>query len=142
MAQKGTSVDKSVKSATPGLFHAELAEMGKKSVDTIIHMQRELCDAFGEMNQEWFARAQAEANLASELATRLTTARSVPDTAIMYQEWMGRRMELFAENNRRFVADSQKFIEDSRRFVAHSQKFMEASARFLSGGFGGRSTEH
>ena len=63
MAQKGTSVDKSVKSATPGLFHAELAEMGKKSVDAIIHMQRELCDAFGEMNQEWFARAQAEANL-------------------------------------------------------------------------------
>jgi hypothetical protein len=142
MAQKGTSVDKSVKSATPGLFHTELAEMGKKSVDTIIDMQRELCDALGEMNQSWFARAQAEAHLASEFATRLTTARSVPDTAIMCQEWMGRRMELFAENNRRFVADSQKFIEDSRRFVADSQKFMEAGARFLSGGFGGRSTEH
>ena len=55
---------------------------------------------------------------------------------------MGRRMEMFAENNRRFVADSQKFVEDSRRFLADSQKFMEAGARFLSGGFGGRSTEH
>jgi hypothetical protein len=80
--------------------------------------------------------------LASELATRLTTARSVPDTAIMCQEWMGRRMEMFAENSRRFVADSQRFIEDSRRFLADSQKFMEAGTRFLSGGFGGRSTEH
>jgi hypothetical protein len=142
MAQKGTSVERSVKSAAPDVVHVELAEIGKKGVDAIIHMQRELCDAFGEMNREWFARAQAEANLASELATRLTTARSVPDTAIMCQEWMGRRMEMFAENSRRFVADSQRFVEDSRRFLADSQKFMEASARFLSGGVGRRSTEH
>ena len=142
MAQKGTSVERSVKSATPDVLHVELAEMGKKGVDAIIHMQRELCDAFGEMNRDWFARAQAEANLASELATRLTTARSVPDTAILCQEWMGRRMEMFAENSRRFVADSQRFVEDSRRFLADSQKFMEASTRFLSGGFGGRSAEH
>ena len=68
MAQKGTSVERSVKSATPDVVHVELAEIGKKGVDAIIHMQRELCDAFGEMNRDWFARAQAEANLASELA--------------------------------------------------------------------------
>jgi Phasin protein len=142
MAQKGTSVERSVKPAIPGVLHVELAEIGKKGFDAIIHMQRELCDALGEMNRDWFARAQAEANLASEFATRLTTARSVPDTAIMCQEWMGRRMEMFAENSRRFVADSRRFVEDSRRFLADSQKFMEASARFLSGGFGGRSTEH
>jgi hypothetical protein len=142
MAQKGTSVERSVKSATPDVVHVELAEIGKKGVDAFIHMQRELCDTLGEMNREWFARAQAEANLASELATRLTTARSVPDTAIMCQEWAGRRMEMFAENSRRFVADSQRFMEDSRKFLADSQKFMEASARFLSGGVGRRSTEH
>jgi hypothetical protein len=56
----------------------------------------------------------------------------------MCQEWVGRRMEMFADDSRRFLADSQKYMEDSRRFFADSQKFMAASARFLSNGFVGR----
>jgi hypothetical protein len=138
MVQKGTGTDKAIRSATPNFLTTELTEMASKRVEAMIEMHKQLCDAVGEMNRDWFARTQSEANLASELATRLTTARSVPDTAIMCQEWVGRRMEMFADDSRRFLADSQKYMEDSRRFFADSQKFMAASARFLSNGFVGR----
>jgi Phasin protein len=88
---------------------AELAEMGKKQVEAMIDVQKEFINAIEEVNREWAARVKAEQDLATEFAGRLTAARSIPETAAICQEWMSRRMELFAEDSRRLVADIQKF---------------------------------
>ena len=117
----------SAKFATPNINPAQFAEMGQKQVDAMVDMQKELIGVFEEVNREWTARAQTEAEFATEFAGKLSAARSIPDTATIYQEWLTRRMELFAE--------------DSRRVVADSQKLMAAAARLLSqGGMAGGSS--
>lgn len=53
--------------------------MGKKRVEEFVNTQRELLEKLQEMNRQWFDRAQSETNLASELASKLTVARSIPE---------------------------------------------------------------
>jgi hypothetical protein len=67
----------------------------------MIDVQKEFIDAIEEVNREWGARVKAEQDLATEFAGKLTAARSIPETAGIWQEWMSRRMELFAEDSRR-----------------------------------------
>jgi phasin protein len=74
------------KSSSPNLLPAEFAEMGKKRVEDFVNVQTEFVEKLQEMNRQWFDRAQSEANLASELASKLTAARSIPDAMAAYQE--------------------------------------------------------
>jgi len=49
---------------------------------------------------------------------KVTSARSFPETAAAYGEWMGRRMELFADDNRRLWADAQKVMGAGTRLIS------------------------
>ena len=123
MTQKRPGADSSIKSAIPnprtaGSIPTEFAEIGKKRVEAMLDGQKGLFDALQEMNRNWFVRAQSEANLTSELASKLTASRSVHDAASAYQQWMGRRMEMFAEDGRRFLANSQKLMKASAHLIS------------------------
>jgi hypothetical protein len=61
--------------------------MGKKRIDEFVKMQAELLDKLQETNRQWLDRAQSEANLASEFASKLAAARSIPDAMTAFQEW-------------------------------------------------------
>jgi hypothetical protein len=103
--------------SAPEANPAELAHMGKKQVEAMIDVQKEFIDTFEDVNRQWLARLKAETDLATEFAGKLAAAKSIPDTAAICQEWINRRMELFAEDGRRFVADIQKFTTASTRFL-------------------------
>jgi hypothetical protein len=96
---------------------AELAEFGKKRIEAIVEIQRELLETFEAINQAWFERARSEASLTSELMSKLSTARTVPETASACRECLGKQMDLLADDSRRFFADSQKFFHLGARFL-------------------------
>jgi predicted phage tail protein len=113
----------SVSSPMTDLFPPELAKMGKQSAEAIARAQQDFMATVEEMNRDWLVRVQSEAQLASELAAKLAAARSMPDAASVYQEWMGQRIAMLAE--------------DSQRMWAKTQKFMKAGAWFLPNGGSG-----
>ena len=119
MAQMAGSTADSRDSPILNLIPAEFAEIGKKRVEAMMEIQKELLDTFEEINHAWFTRVKSEASFASEFVTKLTAARSVPETATACQECMGKRMEMFAEDSRRLFADSQKFIHLGTRFLVN-----------------------
>ena len=86
MAQKESHAERTERSSLPNLMPTEFAEMEKKRVEDFVNAQTELVEKLQEMNRQWFHRAQSEANLASELASKLTAARSIPDAMAAYQE--------------------------------------------------------
>jgi hypothetical protein len=86
---------------------ANPAEMGQKQVE---QMQKELIHATAELNREWAKRLKAEAELATEFADKFTAAKSIPEMAEIWQEWIRRRMEMFA-------ADIQKFTTVTTRLL-------------------------
>ena len=111
------------KSSSPNLLPAEFAEMGKKRVDEFVNAQTELVEKLQEMNRQWFDRAQSEANLASELASKLTAARSIPDAMAAYQEWASRRFEMMAEDGKHLLADTQKLTEAATHLLPNGSLF-------------------
>jgi Phasin protein len=124
MAQKESRT--STKPTTPTADPTEFAEMGKKQIEAMTGLHKQVIDVIEELNGEWAARLQAETNLATEFAGKLTAAKTIPETAAICQEWMTRRMEMFAE--------------DSRRFAAGMQKFTAATAALLPAGWRGGSS--
>src|SRR6516165_9098620 len=77
--------DKSTASATSTSIIADLSEIGKKRAEAVATMQAELFKEFQEISQYWTGRAKTEADLASELLSKLTDARSVQETAKAYR---------------------------------------------------------
>ncbi len=103
----------------PNLVPGELAEIGKKRLAAMIEMQKAFFDTLESMNQAWIERAKSEATLASELVTKLTSARSVPETASAYQECLGKRMDLLADDSRRLLSDGQRFMTLGAQFLTN-----------------------
>jgi phasin protein len=106
----------------PSVDPAQFVELGKKQVNALVDMQRDLVDGIEEMSREWAERIKAETDLANEFAGKLSAAKSVPDTVAIYQEWLGRRMQMFADDSRRFATDSQKFLAKSTRLFSDGLK--------------------
>ena len=111
-------------SSTP--IAAELAAIGKKRVEECINAQTELLGRLQEKNQQWLDRLQQEANLASEFASKLTAARSIPDAMTACQEWTSQWFEIMTEDSRHLLADTQKLIETGARLMSNGS----SSSRF------------
>ncbi len=93
MAKQEALADKAQQSETPNLIPPEFAAMGKKRLDELFAAQAQQFEKLQEISQSWFNRMQSETTLASELAIKLTAARSVPEVATAYQEWATRHLE-------------------------------------------------
>ena len=118
MSENETQPDKAEQSGTPDLIPPEFAQMGKKRLDELVAAQTEQFEKLREISRNWFDRMQSEAALASELATKLTAARSVPEIATAYQEWAARHMEKAAEDAKRIFIDAQKLAESGAQFLS------------------------
>ena len=117
MAQKEPHTERTGKSLSINLIPIEFAEMGKKRIEEFVNVQTELLNEVQETNRQWFDRAQSEANLASEFASKLTAARSIPEAMATCQEWTTRRFEMMAEDGKHLLADAQKFMEAVARLM-------------------------
>jgi hypothetical protein len=107
MAEEQTRAEaaaRSTKSATGA------AETGRKSIEAMTGVQKELFETFEQMNRDWFDRLKAEADLATECFSKLAGARTIPDVATAYQECATRRMQLLAEDGQRLLAAGEKFL--------------------------------
>jgi hypothetical protein len=99
-------------------FPVELVGLGKKRLQALFDAQSKLVDALPALSREWMSCAQAERELSSELLTKLTAARSLPESARAYQEWLSRRMDMFADETRMLLADTQKLVDVGARLFA------------------------
>ena len=105
--------------------------MAKKRFEHLAEVQSDMLQEIRHANKTWLDRLQSEATLASELAGKLAESHSASDTTAACQDWAKRRMELFAEDSKRLMTDSQKFMEKAGRLL---------STGWLANGPGGGST--
>jgi hypothetical protein len=118
MAQD-THTDRTEKSSPFNFITPEFAVMGKKRFGELAKMQADLFEKLQEVNRSWLERMQTEASRASEFNTKLTEARSIPETATACQEWAGRRMEMATEDAKHLLADAHKFMEIGVRLLSN-----------------------
>jgi hypothetical protein len=85
-------------------------------------VQIELFNRFQQMHKQWLDRVQVEVNLAQELASKLSSARSIPDAMTAYQDWGDRRFKMMAEDAKHVLDDTQKFMQDGAHLFSTGQQ--------------------
>jgi hypothetical protein len=97
---------------------ADFTTLGKDQADALTDMQKEFTRLIEQANADWLARMELEKELAADLAAKLSAAKSLPDAAKAYQDWMGRRMETITKDSQKFFADSQKLVTSMSRLMS------------------------
>jgi predicted phage tail protein len=116
------SSDEHTKWPMPMFNPADFTKLGKEQADALNDMQKEFAKLIEQANADWLARMEQERELASDLAAKLAAAKSLPDAAKAYQDWMGRRMETITKDSQKFFADSQKLVTSMNRFMSTGGK--------------------
>ena len=112
MAQQESQTEKSQ------LFNIapeQFAAIGKKQLEGFASAQSELLEKFEQSRRQWMERVQSEASMASEFASKLTAARSIPDAMTIYQDWAHRRLEMMEDDRKHVLAECQKLAETGAR---------------------------
>jgi Phasin protein len=88
----------------------ELLKLGEAQTEAMLAMQKELLGAYEQISRAWLERVKTEADLWSELANKISGARSVPDALDAYRECVAQRMQMAADDGRRLFDDTQKMM--------------------------------
>ena len=107
------------KPTTSSSIVAGLGEIGRQRAEAIAAVQAECLKRLQEASQHWAECAKTEADLASKLAAKLTSARSVPEIANAYQDWARQRMQMALDDGQRLFADSLKLLQTSARMFSN-----------------------
>jgi hypothetical protein len=91
---------------------------------TAFQFQNEFAKTFEEMSQAVILRVRAETELGVKLTERLGAARSLPDVASAYHEWLSDEMKARSEDARQFMINSQMFITASTRLFSNGRSDM------------------
>jgi Phasin protein len=96
----------------------ELAALSKKRMGELMRVHTEFLDELQETNRHWLDRIQSEANLASEFASKLSSARSMPDAMAVSRDWATQYFAMLAEDGKHLADDTRKFMERGTRLFS------------------------
>lgn len=97
-------------------FVAEGGRRMENLAEDFAGAQSDFWDKVQDSNRKWLDRMQNEASMAADFANRLTSARSLTETASLFQNWTAKHMEMAAEDARRVLADTQEIFAAGARF--------------------------
>lgn len=96
-------------------------QFGKDQTESVVHMQKQVLDAYEDAGRAWLARVKSEVELWTDLASRLTASRSMPDGVEAYRECLAKRMRMAADDGQRLFEEGQKMISTLTRGLSNSQ---------------------
>jgi hypothetical protein len=101
---------------------SDITKTVEQNFDTLAAIQKHALDALAKANQEWIDCANQEAKLASTLAQKVTTAKSIPEATAAYQEWVSQQIELLSSQTRKAVDATQDFTKACAQIVSNGKR--------------------
>jgi hypothetical protein len=84
---------------------------GQERTEAAMGLQKELLAAYEEASRAWLARVQSEVALWSDLASKLTATRTVPEALETYSKCVSERMKMAADDGRLLADEAQKITQ-------------------------------
>jgi hypothetical protein len=116
MADKNIGAEAS--KAEAKMLADDVMEMGQKRMEAMMEGQKQVTACCEKALRGWNDRMKLEFDLASDLTTKLGASKSIPESMQIYQEWLGRRMKLFAEEGQEIMSDFQNLLNASTRSMS------------------------
>ena len=84
---------------------------GQERTEAAMALQKELLAAYEEAGRAWLARVQSEVALWSDLASKLTATRTIPEAIETYTQCVSQRMKMAADDGRLLADEAQKITQ-------------------------------
>ena len=81
---------------------------GQGRTEAALALQKDLLASYDEASHAWLARVQSEVALWSDLATKLTATRTVPEALEAYVKCVSERMKMAADDGRLLADEAQQ----------------------------------
>ncbi len=85
-------------------------KFGREQTEATLGIQKELLETYEQASRAWLARVQSEIELWSDLASKLSATRSLPDALGAYQASVAQRLQMAAEDGQRMTAECQEVM--------------------------------
>jgi Phasin protein len=95
----------------------EFMKLAKDRSEALLEMQKEVLSICEQANRFWLEHINREADLSSQLAAKITAAKSMPEVATAYQEWAGEHVKQLASDGESLVANVQRLAGLSMRIL-------------------------
>jgi len=118
MVDKNIGAEASKTEAAAKALADDVTEMGQKRIEAMMEAQKQITACCEQTLRGWNERMKLEFDLASDLTTKLRASKSIPESMHVYQEWLGRRMKLFAEEGQDIMTDFQNLLNASTRSMS------------------------
>ena len=102
-------------SGAAGAAPESILNFGREQTEATLGIQKELLETYEQASRAWLARVQSEVELWSDLATRLSTTRSLPDALGAYQETVAQRLQMATDDGRHMATECQEIMEKITR---------------------------
>jgi hypothetical protein len=84
---------------------------GQERTEAAMGLQKELLASYEEASRAWLARVQSEVALWSDLASKLSATRSVPEALETYSKCVSERMKMAADDGRKLADEAHKITQ-------------------------------
>lgn len=99
------------KESSTSVSAAPFFNLGPQGAKEAAALQKEFFEAYEQTSRAWLERAQSEAALWSELATKLASTRSISEAVEAYTKCVSQQMQMTAEDGQRLINDCHQFTQ-------------------------------
>ena len=105
MATKETSTSSKVSAP------ADVTNWGQQQTETALNFQKAILESCEQASRAWVDRMQSEISLWSDLASKMSSTKSVLEAFETYTKCMSQRMQMAADDGRKLVEDAQQLTQ-------------------------------
>jgi hypothetical protein len=84
---------------------------GQEQTGAALALQKELLASYEQVNRVWLARVQSDVGLWSDLATKLTATKTVPEALEAYAKCVSERMKMAVDDGRLLADEVQQITQ-------------------------------
>ena len=88
---------------------------GQERTETALALQKDLLASYEQASRAWLSRVQLEVTLWSDLATKLTATRTVPEAFETYTKCVSERMKMAADDGARLADEARQITQKLMR---------------------------
>ena len=106
MASRATTSSANGSSGTVPFFN-----IGQGRTEAAVALQKELLEVYQQASCAWLDRVRSEVALWSELGTKLTATRSVPEVLDAYTNCVSKQMQMSVDDGQHLFKDYQQIAQ-------------------------------
>ena len=102
----------------------EFINWGQHQTETALGLQKAILESCEHASRTWMDRVQSEISLWSDLATKLSSTKSVPEALEAYSKCVSQRMQMAADDGRKLAEEAQQLTQKFAKSLGNGRPGM------------------